>query len=136
MDATLPLYRSAHKYRGKTVVFEKPLFPGYVFLSLREQQRTAVLESNCVANLLFVTNQDLFSKQLQEILAAIESGLELHSAPVIDLGARVKIKHGPLQGFEGCVEERQGNSFVLLRLDFIGRAAAIKMNADDLELVA
>jgi len=31
---TLPCYNSAHKYRGKTVVFRKPLFPGYVFLRL------------------------------------------------------------------------------------------------------
>lgn len=25
---TLPCYDAAHKYRGKTVVFQKPLFPG------------------------------------------------------------------------------------------------------------
>ena len=29
--ASLPCYRAVHKCRGKTVVFQKPLFPGYVF---------------------------------------------------------------------------------------------------------
>ena len=34
LATTLPCYDSPHKYRGKTVVFHKPLFPGYVFLQL------------------------------------------------------------------------------------------------------
>jgi hypothetical protein len=33
------------------------------------------------------------------------------------------------------VEARHGTSVVLLRLDFIGQAAAVKMEATDLELV-
>ncbi len=31
--ATLPCYRAAHKYRGKTVVFEKPSFPATSFFN-------------------------------------------------------------------------------------------------------
>src|SRR5262245_31126833 len=31
-SSTLPTFRSVHKYRGKTAVFHKPLFPGYLFL--------------------------------------------------------------------------------------------------------
>jgi transcription antitermination factor NusG len=38
LAATLPCYESAHKYRGKTVIFRKPLFPGYVFLKLEPTQ--------------------------------------------------------------------------------------------------
>jgi hypothetical protein len=46
---------------------------------------------------------------------------------------RVRIKSGPLQGIEGWVEERYGMSTVLLRLDFISQAAAIKVEANHLE---
>ena len=42
---------------------------------------------------------------------------------------------GPLRGIEGWVEQRHGMSTVLLRLDFIGQAAAVKMEATDLELI-
>ena len=47
-------------------------------------------------------------------------------------GMRVRIKAGPLQGLEGWVERRQGMTTVLLRLDFINRAAAVKIDADQL----
>ena len=50
-------------------------------------------------------------------------------------GRSVQIKTGPLRGLEGWVEARYGMSVVLLRLDFIGQAAAVKVHADELELI-
>ena len=132
---TLPLYRTVHKYRGKAVTFEKPLFPGYVFLQLLPQQRQTVFQSDHVANLLFVHDQELFKQQLGEILEALSSDLEIFLAPQIGQGCRVKVKSGPLRGMDGWVEERYGMTTVLLRLDFIGQAAAVKVQADELELI-
>jgi transcriptional antiterminator RfaH len=133
ISATLPCYRAAHKYRRKTVVFNKPLFPGYVFLQMPIESRERIYQSDCVANLLEVNDQKLFSSQLTEILAALETGLEIRLAPAIGEGMRVKIKNGPLQGVEGWVERRYGMCLVLLRLDFIGQAAAVKVEAINLE---
>jgi transcriptional antiterminator RfaH len=118
LSSTMPCYRAVHKYRGKTVVFQKPLFPGYVFLQILEEHRGKPYHSDYVANLLDVGDQHLFTTQLDEILGN---------------GTRVKIKHGPLRGVEGWVEQRYGMSTVLLRLDFIGQAAAVKIEADELE---
>ncbi|HRT08664.1 MAG TPA: UpxY family transcription antiterminator, partial [Candidatus Paceibacterota bacterium] len=61
---TLPCYKSVHKYRGKTVTFDKPLFPGYVFLRLEPTQRDAVRRNEHVANLLTVVDQEEFARQL------------------------------------------------------------------------
>lgn len=133
--ATLPCYASAHKYRGKSVVFQKPLFPGYVFLQLRAAEISTVRQNDHVANLLEVFDQATFARQLYEILRALESGLEVRLAPAIESGTRVRIRSGPLQGVEGLVEYRQGHTTVILRLDFINQAAAIRMTVDELEVV-
>jgi transcriptional antiterminator RfaH len=132
LAATLPCYKSAHKYRGKTVVFQKPLFPGYVFLQLVPRQKDSVRQNDHVAKLLEVFDQETFQRQLQDILLALETNLEVRLAPSIGEGMRVRIKAGPLQGLEGWVERRYGMSTVLLRLDFINRAAAVKIDADQL----
>jgi transcription antitermination factor NusG len=132
---TLPCYRSVKKYRGKTVVFLKPLFPNYLFLQLVHCQRQKVYQSDYVANLLDVPDQEEFGEQLADILFALEQKVELRLAPTIGPGARVRIKCGPLQGMEAWVEDRTGMVNVLLRLDFIGKAAAVRMSADDLELI-
>jgi transcriptional antiterminator RfaH len=131
--ATLPCYSSAHKYRGKTVVFQKPLFPGYVFLQLRPGQQAIVRQNDHVANLLDVFDQDTFQQQLHDIQAALEAKVGVRLAPAIGEGMRVRIRNGPLQGIEGWVEQRYGMTTVLLRLDFINQAAAVKVDADSLE---
>ena len=135
VSTTLPCFRTVHKYRSKVVTFEKPLFPGYLFLQLSAAQRPRVYQSDLVANLLVVYDQALFVRQLEEILRALESELEIYLVPQIGVGSRVLIKQGPLRGMEGWVEERFGMSTVLLRLDCIGQAAAVKLQADALELV-
>lgn len=135
LAVTLPLFRSVRKYRGKRVVFEKPLFPGYVFLQLLPEQTRKVYQSDYVANLLNVPDQKTFEEQLNDILFALETDVEICLAPQITEGARVRIKSGPLRGMEGFVERRSGQVMVLLRLDFIRQAAAVKMEAGDLELI-
>jgi transcription antitermination factor NusG len=131
--ASLPCYSAAHKYRGKTVVFQKPLFPGYVFLQMEDRQRASVYQNDHVANLLEVFDQETFQQQLDDILVALEAKVGVRLAPAIGAGMRVRIKTGPLQGIEGWVEQRYGMSTVLLRLDFINQAAAVKVDADSLE---
>ncbi|HNQ89375.1 MAG TPA: transcription termination/antitermination NusG family protein [Verrucomicrobiota bacterium] len=133
LPSTLPCYRSVRKYRGKTLVFWKPLFPGYLFLQLQQNERQTVYQSDYVANLLEVPDQAEFSQQLEDILAALETEVEVRLAPTIGPGSRVRIRSGPLQGMEAWVENRSGMREVLLRLDFIGQAAAVRVDADQLE---
>lgn len=135
MLVTLPLIRSVHKYLRKTVVFRKPLFPNYVFLRLDASQRSKVYQSDYVANLLDVPSQEEFQEQLGDILEALDSEVDVRLAPTIAPGHKVTIKSGPLQGMEGWVESRQGMTEVMLRLDFIGQAAAVKVDASQLELI-
>jgi len=131
----LPCYRSAHKYRGKVAIFRKPLFPGYVFLQMPVLRRQKIYQSKHVANVLDVADQELFARQLGDILTALETELEITLAPEIGEGKRVRIKSGPLRGVEGWVEKRTGMRVVFLRLDFIAQAAAVKLEADELELI-
>jgi transcription antitermination factor NusG len=80
-------------------------------------------------------DQELFTQQLGDILLALETEYEVFLAPHIVEGTTVKIKSGPLRGMEGLVEKRSGKVTVFLRLDFISQAAAVKVDASDLELI-
>jgi transcription antitermination factor NusG len=132
-SVTLACYRSVKKYRRKTVTFYKPLFPNYVFVKLLLPQRQRVYQSDYVANLLDVPDQEEFNRQLGDILFALDQEVEVRLAPTIGPGTRVRIKSGPLQGMEAWVESRSGMVDALLRLDFIGQAAAVRIDATELE---
>ena len=116
-------------------MFQKPLFPSYVFLQLKPGQEDPVRQNDHLANLLTVFDQETFRRQLEDILQALELDLEVRLAPAVGEGMRVRIKAGPLQGIEGWVEKRSGMTTVMLRLDFINQAAAVKIDADSLDLI-
>ena len=103
--------------------------------AVENNRRDYVRQSDMVANLLEVFDQETFQRQLQDILVALEANLGVRLAPAIGEGMRVRIREGPLQGIEGWVEQRYGTSTVLLRLDFISQAAAIKVEAHQLQLI-
>jgi len=134
-SVTLPLYKSVKKYPGKVLTFEKPLFPNYLFLKLHPYQRKKVFQSDYVANLLDVPDQQTFQEQLDDILVALETDYEICALPHISTGKFVRIRSGSLRGMEGYVEERQGRFMVLLRLDFIAQCAGVKVDASDLEVI-
>jgi transcriptional antiterminator RfaH len=133
LKATLPLYRSVKRYRGKQVVFLKPLFPGYVFTELPPRQRLTLAQHQHVANLLEPPDQAEFAAQLGDILRALDSEVEIRLVPEIQPGTRVRLRSGPLRGVEGVVTDRHGMLEVQLRLDFIGQGAAVRVAADELE---
>ena len=116
-------------------MFEKPLFPGYVFLRMPTTLKGKIVRSDYVANLLDVIDQQLLESQLDDVLLALDTQVEIRLAPAIGKGTRVKIKRGALEGVEGWVEDRYGMCTVLLRIDFIGQAAAVKVEATDLEVI-
>jgi transcription antitermination factor NusG len=133
IDGVLPCYRTLHKYRGKRVEFEKPLFPGYLFLKCTPDQGRKAGQNDYTARILNVVDQDLFAHQITDILQAIENCDDIQVVPEIGEGTRVRVKYGPLRGMEGWVEKRYGLTTVLFRLDFIGQAAAVTMEAWELE---
>jgi transcriptional antiterminator RfaH len=131
----LPLYTSVKRYQGKVARFEKPLFPGYVFLRPEPARRYKIEQNRYVASLLTPPDQGEFEAQLQDILRALESRVEMRLAPIIREGIRVRITSGPLRGLDGWVVQRKGPVEVQLRLDFIGQAACVALPADALEPV-
>jgi len=134
-STTLPLFQSVKKYRRKKVEFLKPLFPGYLFLHVDRLSASKVRQNQYTANLLEPPDQFEFATQLQQILEALSSKSEVRLCPNIVEGQRVRIKLGPLRGIEGIVIQRQGSLEIQLRLDFIGQAAALRVDADQVEPV-
>lgn len=88
-----------------------------------------------MANLLEPPNQEEFAAQLRDIELAVATMDNIKVVPNINAGIKVLIQRGPLAGLEAWVESRDGPREVLLRLDFIGQAAAVTVAVEDLELV-
>lgn len=104
-----------------------PLFTSYLFLLGDERERVEAMRGNRLVNVLDVADQDHLAHDLRQIHQVVSSGLTVVPAPVVPVGARVRIKTGPLTGIEGTVTKRGKRDQFVAIVQFLGRGAAVDL---------
>ncbi len=128
----LALYQREHHWRKRSSVqLELPLFPNYVFVHIRPQQRIPVLG---VPGVLGIVGGRMPSALPDGEIEALRAGLALSSFqphPYLAAGERVRIKGGAMAGMEGILLRRKNELRVVLTIELIQRSVAVEMDAQD-----
>lgn len=114
----LPLYCKEWRKSGRRFRSYVPLFPGYLFLLGDNQVRLAALETNLVAGILPVSDQDRLRDDLARVHQLTSSGALVAPEDRLVPGTWVEIVEGPLVGLRGQILRRgkQLRFFVEVRL--------------------
>ncbi|HKM66367.1 MAG TPA: UpxY family transcription antiterminator [Candidatus Acidoferrum sp.] len=133
----LPLYSSVRHWNKRRVNLEMPLFPSYVFVRIALGDRLRVLQIPSVVHLVGFAGRPaaLPDEELEMMRAGLACGLLAEPHPSLTVGRRVRVKYGPLAGLEGFLVRRKRNTRVVISIGLIQRAAAIEVDAGDLEPV-
>lgn len=131
----LPLIRVQHAYAKSRIAFEKPLFPGYVFLHGDAAQREAALQTNRLVQVLTIRDQRTFCAELEHIERALAAGRMLALLPAIRVGVRCRVSAGPLRGLEGVVVRAGCQAQMHLAVTILGQSAVMEIDAALLEPV-
>jgi transcription antitermination factor NusG len=135
IETYLPLYTVTRRWRNRTTVkLELPLFRGYVFVRIARTESARVL---AVPNVRFIVGDGRKGLPLpDEDMEVLRAGLRLRQVdphPYVKVGARVRIRCGPLTGLEGVVVRKDDQLRVVLSLDLIRRSVAVHVTADEVE---
>ena len=132
----LPLYRSQRRWSdGSRVTLDLPLFPGYLFVHIRRNERGRVLDVPGALGVVGGTGGEPASLP-DATIDALRCGLESIPAqphPLVSAGQRVRIRTGALAGFEGIVVRHKNGLRVVLTLEHIMQSYAIEVGIDDIE---
>src|SRR5215471_17598480 len=93
----LPTRRQSWHSNGRRFESYLPLFPGYVFLHARPEDRGDVLSTGMVANFLPVPHQDELAEDLQRVHRILSAGLPVEHQPALPPGTPVAVIDGVLQ---------------------------------------
>ena len=131
----LPLYESVRRWKDRKVRLQLPLFPGYVFVRLALRDRLRVLQVPGVARLVGFNGLPcaLPDSEIEALKTGLASGVRAEPHPYLTVGRRVRVKAGPLEGLQGIVVRRKNRWRLVILLDLIHRAAAVEVEAADLE---
>lgn len=118
---------------GRTRSSFVPLFPGYVFSRVDEEQRRAALATNTVARWISITDERMLVEDLRAIKRLIDSDRPLTPEARLEAGQAVRIVSGPLQGLEGTVVRRRGGERLVVAVRFLNQGASLELEDVDLE---
>jgi transcriptional antiterminator RfaH len=113
--------------QGRKIQSVIPLFPGYLFLLGDEMARYEAVKTNRLANVLEVVDQQGLIRDLRQIYRLLSSGVTVLPEPVMPVGARVRIKSGPLMGMVGIVVRRGKHDHFTAIVHFLGRGATVQL---------
>ena len=129
----LPMVERVSVIRRRRFTSLVPLFGGYAFFAGDEHARWRVVESNHVARVLTVVDQDRLVSELSYIEQALASGAQLDPFPFLRRNSRCRVRCGALAGLEGVVSVRKSVTRLVLEVEMLGQAAALEIEASLLE---
>jgi transcription antitermination factor NusG len=124
----LPLAKRQWRSRGRLLCSYSPLFPGYVFLHGDRQARSLALETNLVARVLPVVNQQQLVDDLERVHRLMNSGVALSPEDRLQPGMRVEIVSGPLAGLEGKVLQRDKQLRFFVEVRMLQRGVSVEID--------
>jgi len=133
----LPLRQSVTRSRATRRVSRSmlPLFPGYLFFKGSEAERYRALQTNRIAQVLDVPDQQQLVVELQQIQRLLTGSPELFVTSHLKSGNWVRIIAGPLQGMEGVIEYHAKGAKLYLNVTTLGQSVSVEVASDLVEKI-
>jgi transcription antitermination factor NusG len=110
-----------------------PLFPSYLFVRIPAADRLRVLEIPGVVHVVSSSGVPVaVPKEDIETLRTVLQHRRSEPYPYLTAGTRVRIQAGPLQGLEGVVLRKNGQTRIVVSVDFIQRSASVELRPEDM----
>jgi transcription antitermination factor NusG len=127
-DMFLPCVKRAHNYGARVRTYEIPMFTGYVFAKLRDEDKSWYRQNHQVANLIEITDERKLLEPLRAIATALEAGAEMEVLPFLKPGQRIRVTGGSLKGLETEIIEIRGEKRIVIQVEMIQQSVALEMD--------
>ncbi len=128
----LPLYRSKRVWSDRTKWLELPLFPGYLFCRFNVRNRVPVLECPGVMHIVGIgkTPIPVDDGEITALQRIVRSGLPVAPCDFLQLGQRVRIRSGPLEGVQGILVDMRKRHRIVVSVSLLRRSVAVELDRE------
>jgi transcription antitermination factor NusG len=129
IQSFLPAISEVRQWSDRKRLIESPLFPGYVFVRIAAESsaRIAVLRTNGVVGFVGVrgAGTPIPECEITAIQAVLTQQVPVREHPFLNIGQRVRIRGGALNGIEGILDAVKGDRSLVISIELIQRSLAI-----------
>jgi len=135
----LPLVTEVHRWSDRKKSVQMPLFSCYVFARFvpNRSDRLRVLRVDGVFGLVGARGEGapIPDEQIDAVRSLVGGQLPWSSHPFLQIGQRVRIRSGALDGLEGILVSRNGDRTLVISVDAIQRSLAVRVEGYEVEPV-
>ena len=128
----LPLVSEVHRWSDRRKVVHLPLFTCYAFVQLRLVPESWAKVMGVTGVLRFVGAGGLGvpipESQIHAVQALLSSDLSYQICPFLQVGQRVRIRGGSLDGVEGLLIARNGDRTLIISVEPIQRSLSVRID--------
>jgi transcription antitermination factor NusG len=136
LEHYLPLYSERSKWTDRSVILERPLFAGYVFVRFSPQARLSVVSTPGVIRLLGNHGRDTVSaEEIGRIRNGLVSGCLLRPHPHVSVGTSVRVRRGVFEGVVGIVTDFRHQCRVIVALSAVRQCFSLEVELGDIEVL-
>jgi len=139
IETFVPLLPARRKWSDRQRMVHEPLFPAYVFVRIAPVQdtRITVLRTFGVTNFVGVrgVGTPIPDAEIQAVRTVLEQYVQFQFHPFLNVGKRVRIRGGCLDGIEGILTAISSNETMVVSVRLIQRSIAIRITGYQVEPV-
>jgi transcription antitermination factor NusG len=138
VEAFLPTCVIESRWKDRRVRIQTPVFPGYVFTRIKLAERSKVFNLPGVLRILSFNGvpAPIDDAEIDAVKLCLERGGTVRPHPFIEVGERVRVRSGMLEGLEGLVARCKNDRILILPIALINQSVAVEVDADLLEPLA
>ena len=137
VNTFLPTVTEVHRWSDRKKSVELPLFGCYVFVKLAPtgDERLRVVSINGVFKFVGARGlgTPIAESQIEAVRTLIGQQITWSAHPFLQIGQRVRVRGGALDGVEGILLARNDDSTLVVSIDAIQRSLAVRIQGYDVE---
>jgi transcription antitermination factor NusG len=135
LEAFLPTFTTESRWKDRRVRIQTPVFPGYVFTRIHLSERSKVLAVPGVARMLSYNRAPapIDDSEIDAVKLCLERAVSLEVHPLLEVGDRVRVRSGVLEGLEGLISRCKNTRRLIVPISLINQSVAVEVDADLLE---
>ena len=133
VEAFLPTIPRWSRWKDRKKRVDWPLFPGYCFARVAQQDSFKVMTCPGVVGLVSFEGRPaaIPAYEIEAIRTLVTSDVQFDPCPLLDEGDDVEVVSGPLRGVTGRLVRKGSHARLVLAVDLIGQGVSVEVDAAD-----
>jgi len=133
----LPLHREKRRWSDRSQWVDLPMFSQYLFVRLPGDgdSRLRVLQTRSVSQFVGGSGRGtpIPDEQIENLQAIVSNGIPVAPHEFLQVGQRVRIRGGVLEGIEGILSAIRNEKSLVVSVDLIQKSVAIRVERFEVE---